>query len=320
MQRIHQYEESSVQEKILSLLPLEKIEKEANENLKKQEIELELEQAKAKEQDGLQKLPQKEKNITLSYRDFLVKSLLYWFKYNFFTWCNQPKCQNCDIIAEKYIRQDSPSFEESKFLASRTEVYQCPNCQKEIRFPRYNDPRKLCETKTGRCGEWANLFGAILRAFNFDVRFVDNFEDHVWNEYYSEHLKKWVHVDSCENAFDTPLVYEQGWGREMTVVLGHSIHGVQDCTARYVKDFEFVKKKRSPDTINNLKSHIEKINKEKRFILTENERNYLANRDKEENEFFMKIDFIKKVINKEELIERQSGSDAWRKERGEMKN
>lgn len=306
MQRIHQYEESSLQEKILTILPLDKLEKEAKENLNKQEKENE-------------ENPQENKQ-TFSYRDFLVKSLLYWFKYDFFTWCNQPKCQNCDIIAEKYIRSDNPTSEESKFLASRCEVYLCANCNKEIRFARYNDPSKLCETKTGRCGEWANLFGAILRALNFDVRFVDNFEDHVWNEYYSEHLKRWVHVDSCENAFDTPLVYEQGWGRDLTIILGYSIFGVQDCSPRYVKDFGFVKKKRSPETNLKLRNFIEKVNKEKRINLPEEIKDFLNKRDQEENEIFINFNFNRnKVIDKNEKIDRQSGSDAWKKERGEMK-
>ena len=310
MQRIHQYEESSVQEKILSIIPLEKIEKEAKENHLKQEEET--------LNDNKKDTKDKKEKLNLGYKDFLVKSLLHWFKYNFFTWCNQPKCTKCDIIAEKYIRQDPPSEEESKYLASITEVYGCPNCLKECRFARYNDPKKLCETKTGRCGEWANLFGAVLRAFNFDARFVDNFEDHVWNEYYSEALGRWVHVDSCENAWDTPLVYEQGWGREMTVILGHSINGVQDCTARYVKEFGFVNKKRSPETNCRLSALIEKVNKEKRISLSTEFRSMLFKRDEDEFNMLMK-GYGNRIINDSDFVDRQSGSEAWRKERGEMK-
>ena len=39
------------------------------------------------------------------------------------------------------------------------------------------------DTREGRCGEWANCFGAILRSFDFQVRETHNvFEDHVWVE------------------------------------------------------------------------------------------------------------------------------------------
>ena len=39
------------------------------------------------------------------------------------------------------------------------------------------------DTREGRCGEWANAFGAILRSFDFQVRECHNvFADHVWVE------------------------------------------------------------------------------------------------------------------------------------------
>jgi len=50
-------------------------------------------------------------------------------------------------------------------------------------FTRHNDPLILLDTREGRCGEWANCFGAILRSFDFQVRETHNvFEDHVWVE------------------------------------------------------------------------------------------------------------------------------------------
>ena len=51
------------------------------------------------------------------------------------------------------------------------------------KITRHNDPLILLDTRLGRCGEWANCFGAILRSFDFLVRECHNvFEDHVWVE------------------------------------------------------------------------------------------------------------------------------------------
>lgn len=202
----------------------------------------------------------------LDYKDEFVKTLLSWFRNEFFSWCDQPMCKTCNQKGQ-YLETQSPNNEESKWLASRTEVYKCTKCSNNLRFARYNNPEKLLETQTGRCGEWANCFGAILRSFNYDVRFIDNFEDHVWNEYWSESLRKvnftlikWIHVDSCETAWDTPLVYEQGWGRNMTYILAHSIHGIYDVSKRYVKHWDVIEKRRKKGDIERLSRLIEERN------------------------------------------------------------
>ena len=127
----------------------------------------------------------------------------------------------------------------------------CKNCKKEVKFVRYNKTIKLLETKTGRCGEWSNLFGGILYTCGFKTRLINNFEDHMLNEFYNEEEKRWIHIDPCEEAYDTPLVYEQGWGRIMTFILGMSDDGLVEVTPRYVKDWKIVSERRSEKMIIN---------------------------------------------------------------------
>jgi peptide-N4-(N-acetyl-beta-glucosaminyl)asparagine amidase len=118
-----------------------------------------------------------------------------------------------------------PTAQELRGEAGRVEEYECQQCHSRERFPRYGDPSVLLdpENRRGRCGEWANVFALMCRSLGLDTRYVVDWTDHVWTEYYSDRLGKWVHLDSCEAAFDTPLVYESGWGKKLTYCIAFSI-------------------------------------------------------------------------------------------------
>jgi peptide-N4-(N-acetyl-beta-glucosaminyl)asparagine amidase len=50
-------------------------------------------------------------------------------------------------------------------------------CDQQTRFVRYTSAVKLLETRTGRCGEWANCFLLVLRAAGFDARHIYDFAE-----------------------------------------------------------------------------------------------------------------------------------------------
>ena len=196
----------------------------------------------------------------------ITVALLAWFKQSFFTWMDKPKCSQCNSNAHVQALHGTavaPTPEERQTgNASRVEVYQCmkhPHLSEEdgaatLRFPRYENPLKLLETRTGRCGEWANCFALCAAAMGLVVRIALDWTDHVWVEVLVESPRpvmtendasegkdfdfQWCMADACENVFNSPLLYEQGWNKKLSYIIAISTFGVTDQSNSYTADFE----------------------------------------------------------------------------------
>ncbi|WPK26672.1 hypothetical protein PUMCH_004031 [Australozyma saopauloensis] len=177
-------------------------------------------------------------NDGLGYEDHLVLETLRYFKEDFFRWINKPECPNC--------RSDGDNMESlgagrpttpGPHLIGVIEQYRCRDCSREVSFPRMNNPVSLLETRRGRCGEWVNCFMLVLKAVlgtDLKLRYIWNYEDHVWCEYYSRALQKWIHLDPCENSWNEPSLYCNNWGKKMSWVIGVGDDLIVDLSSKYV--------------------------------------------------------------------------------------
>ena len=123
-------------------------------------------------------------------------------------------------------------------------------------------------------------------------------------------------MDPCENAFDSPLLYEQGWGKKLTYVIAFGVNQVLDVTLRYTRDPVSVFCRRQDVQEFWMKEFIAELNRAIRRDFSDGYRQELESEDEKE---------VKKLIEEcrttqeavENLPGRMTGSLEWKTARGE---
>lgn len=272
-------------------------------------------QAKARSKIPIDELKRKvEKKVREKSTEFdqefgLLFEMMIWFKTEFFQWMNNPICKKCDSSSTFQGYSKNP---EDFINTDRVEVYFCDKCDARLLFPRYNDPVELLETRTGRCGEWANCFTLFCRTLGYEARYILDKTDHVWTEVYSKSLKRWIHCDPCEGTIDAPLMYEKGWGKQLTYVIAFSNEEVQDVTWRYTTQFSEIRTRRKLCRENALLNLILTLSDQLQADLPEERKKYLCERRLEEC-----VEFLTPPHSDKQYGGRMSGSLQWRLSRRE---
>lgn len=95
---------------------------------------------------------------------------------------------------------------------------------------------------------------------------------------YSFAQKRWLHCDPCEAACDTPLVYENGWGKKLSYIIAYSCDEVQDVTWRYSNHHKTLLSHRKEINEEELIRALIKLRENRQESLSQAKKQYLTKR------------------------------------------
>ncbi|XP_048483549.1 peptide-N(4)-(N-acetyl-beta-glucosaminyl)asparagine amidase [Plutella xylostella] len=289
------YEDEELQQLARSHIPLETLQIQAMERMREHQRKIKSGAVTSKD---------------MTFEMALLLELVAWFKGSFFSWVDRPACEGCGGVPE---HAGDLLMKTPKELC-RVEVYKCPSCGTETKFPRHNSLRALLKTRRGRCGEWASCFLLLCRSLGYEARRVYDVTDHVWAEVFDFDSDKWIHVDPCEAKVNAPLIYEHGWKKKLSYVLAFSCDDLQDVTWRYTTNHKEVLRRRNRCTEQQLMAAIFKLREERQQQLSPARRKYLAKRAVKELVELM----VERQPSDYESEGRISGSVQWRQQRAEI--
>lgn len=145
----------------------------------------------------------------------------------------------------------SPEDDTDAGVCVYAELRRCRDCsstaQPFFEYARMHGPLALLGTRNsrswvmGQCEEFSRAGYALLASLGYTARYVLDFTDHVWVEVRLPNSTgglEWVHADPSEGVLDSPLMYEKGWGKQLTMIFAFTPWSVEHVTARYTADYQ----------------------------------------------------------------------------------
>ena len=115
----------------------------------------------------------------------------------------------------------------------------------------------------------------MVKALGHEARLILDFTDHVWTEVFIEEDKQWVNMDSCENSYNAPLLYEKGWGKKLNYCIAVSPVEIVDVTPRYTLNYAETSKRRLMVNEKWLAIQLRNLNESMKESLSTNEKEVL---------------------------------------------
>lgn len=157
--------------------------------------------------------------------------------------CNKQAAS--ELVGRIACRPEDDTIADDCMFAELRICRDCGNSSKFFEYARFHGPMALFDTSSdrhgvmGQCEEFSRAAHALFAALGYEVRYVLDFTDHVWVEVQLPKGKdgKWLHADPSEGVLDSPLMYEKGWGKQLTMIFAFTPSTVEHVTSTYTESY-----------------------------------------------------------------------------------